>query len=75
MNKQQLKLINNNTLYLQRLQRYWIVNVYVCISMYVYVYIYIYVATCKQINKNKRANNKHILHFVRATNCEICTWI
>ena len=27
MNKQQLKLINNNTLYLQRLQRYWIVNI------------------------------------------------
>ena len=129
MNKQQLKLINNNTLYLQRLQRYWIVNIikiysknvnikahkqvlvftifiicnayvmlhfiyvslslyiyiymyificiyiyiciymYVCICMYVYVYIYIYVSTCKQINKNKQANNKHILHFVRTTNC------
>ena len=125
MNKQQLKLINNNTLYLQRLQRYWIVNIikiyskninikahkqvlvftifiicnayvmlhficvslyiYTCIYLYVYIYIYvyicmyvyvcmymciyIYVSTCKQINKNKQANNKHILHFVRTTNC------
>ena len=45
--------------------------IYVCMYMYVCicVYIYIYVSACKQINKNKQANNKHILHFVRTTNC------